>query len=124
MFPNSSYKIGIAAVVLLFTACTPKLSVRNENTTVPPSYNGSEDTTNSANVLWRAYFTDPNLASLIDTALKYNQELNITLQEIDIARNEVRARKGEYLPFVNLQGGAGMDKVGRYTRFGSLEKKP
>jgi multidrug efflux system outer membrane protein len=46
----------------------------------------------------------PYLVALIDTALKNNQELNITLQEIEIARNEIRARKGEYLPFVGVKG--------------------
>ena len=55
------------------------------------------------------------------TALQNNQELNITLQEIEIARNEVRARKGEYLPFIGLGASAGVDKVGRYTNIGASE---
>jgi NodT family efflux transporter outer membrane factor (OMF) lipoprotein len=59
--------------------------------------------------------------ALIDTALKNNQELNITLREIDITRNEIRARKGEYLPFVAARGAAGIDKVGRYTNIGASE---
>jgi len=67
------------------------------------------------------FFKDPNLRSLIDTALRNNQELNIVLQEINIAKNEVRARKGEYLPFINLIGGAGVDKVATYTRQGAVE---
>jgi outer membrane protein, multidrug efflux system len=54
--------------------------------------------------------------------LNHNQELNITLQEINIARNEVRARKGEYLPLVNAIAGAGMEKPGRYTTTGALEE--
>ena len=37
------------------------------------------------------------------------------LQEIDVARNEVRARKGEYLPFVDLQAGAGRREGRRNT---------
>ncbi|PZR13834.1 MAG: RND transporter, partial [Flavobacterium psychrophilum] len=35
--------------------------------------------------------------------------------------NEIKARKGEYLPFVGLQGGAGLEKVGKYTRNGATE---
>jgi outer membrane protein, multidrug efflux system len=54
--------------------------------------------------------------------LKRNQELNITLQEIEIRRNEVRARKGEYLPFVDIRGGAGFEKEGRYTRHGAVDE--
>lgn len=57
---------------------------------------------------------------LIDTALSNNQELNIVMQEIQISRNEVRARKGEYLPFVRLEGAAGLEKPARYTRWGAL----
>ncbi len=68
---------------------------------------------------WKGFFADADLAALIDTALVRNQELNIALQEIAITRNEVRARKGEYLPSVALRAGAGVEKVGRYTSQGA-----
>lgn len=103
-------------------ACAPDLTVRKSaNTATPGSYHHSTDTANSVQIDWREYYADPYLIALIDTALKRNQELNITLQEIEIARNEVQARKGEYLPTVGVRGGAGLDKVGRYTRNGALE---
>jgi len=115
--------VAITCVALLYTACTgPTLVQKTENKTVPVSYTNSQDTTNTAKVKWKKFFTDPYLANLIDTALQNNQELNIMLQEINIAKNEVRARKGEYLPFVNLQAGAGIDKVARYTQLGALEE--
>jgi NodT family efflux transporter outer membrane factor (OMF) lipoprotein len=94
---------------------------RKENKTVPTSFANSQDTINTAKIKWKNFFTDPNLSALIDTALRNNQELNIVLQEINIAKNEVRARKGEYLPFVNLVGGAGIDKVATFTRQGAVE---
>ncbi|MBS7563288.1 efflux transporter outer membrane subunit [Mucilaginibacter sp. Bleaf8] len=124
MFKNSINKyIGIGCITLSFAACKiPALVGRNENKTVPASFNNSQDTTNTAQVKWKDYFTDPDLANLIDTALKNNQELNITLHEIEIAQNEIRARKGEYLPFVSVKAGAGIDKVARYTNIGALEK--
>ncbi len=113
---------------LLLGCKTPSNAVKTENKTVPGSYADSQDTTNSAKVNWRNYFSDENLIALIDTALKNNQELNITLQEIQIGKNEVRARKGEYLPFLGLKGGAGIEKDGKYTRHGAvgenLEIKP
>jgi NodT family efflux transporter outer membrane factor (OMF) lipoprotein len=79
------------------------------------------DTTNTGKVRWREFFTDPYLVTLIDTALKSSQELNIRALEIEISRNEIRARKGEYLPFVGLRAAAGIDKVGRYTNIGASE---
>ena len=39
-----------------------------------------------------------------------------------MAKNEVKARKGEYLPSVNLQAGAELEKVGKYTRNGAVEE--
>jgi outer membrane protein TolC len=55
---------------------------------------------------------------LIDTALDNNQELNIQLQEIIIAKNEVSASEGEYVPRVSAVAGAGIDKVGKHTSQG------
>jgi outer membrane protein, multidrug efflux system len=114
--------IGIACVFLIFTGCSVQSLVQKTPDMTPPaSYGNSQDTTNTAMLAWKQFFTDPNLAALIDTALKNNQELNITLQEIQIARNEIRIRKGEYLPFVGLRAGAGVEKVGRYTNIGASE---
>ena len=114
--------VAVAFLILSVWGCkTSETSVRSANNSVPVSFNGSQDTTNTATIKWSDFFTDPNLRSLIDTALSNNQELNIILQEISIANNEIRIRKGEYLPFLNIQGAAGVDKVGRYTRFGALE---
>ena len=115
--------LAIASAVLTFTACKiPAVVEKTENKAVPAGYSNSQDSTNSANIQWRTYFTDPYLNALIDTALKNNQELNITLQEMSITRNEIQARKGEYLPFVGVKAGAGIDKKARYTPQGAAEK--
>ena len=116
----------IVSCTFLLTACSipSTLVPRKESDTTPANYNSNlqQDSVNSAKVKWRNFFTDQNLIALIDTALGNNQELNITLQEINIARNEVRARKGEYLPFVGAMVGAGVEKPGRYTAPGALEE--
>lgn len=96
--------------------------IRTESKVVPSSFNNTLDSTTITSINWKEYFADPNLNALIDSALSRNQELNITLQEIEIRRNEVRARKGEYLPFVDLQAGASVEKEGRYTRFGAVDE--
>ncbi|WP_456462212.1 TolC family protein [Reichenbachiella sp.] len=111
----------IVLSVLAIHACAPKLTVMDADPDIPEQFDQSQDSTNTADMRWRNYFTDPNLVALIDTALANNQELNIFMQEIQIARNEVREKKGELLPTVNVGAGAGIDKVGRYTRNGALE---
>src|SRR5438045_1322024 len=99
MFRNKIYRyLAAGCVFLMYAACKlPTLVKKTENTTVPATYNNVQDSVNTGQVNWKEYFTDPYLAALVDTALQNNQELNITLQEIEIARNEIRARKGEYL---------------------------
>lgn len=104
-------------------SCVPTKTLKEENKNVPESYQTlSNDTLNTANVQWRGFFSDSNLISLIDTALVNNQELNIMLRKIDIAQNEVKARKAEYLPFIDLKAGAEVEKVGEFTRNGAVEK--
>lgn len=113
--------LGMASISFVFSACAPTIISKMESTATPASYITSQDTTNTGMIMWKDYFTDPNLIALIDTALQNNQELNIVLREIEISRNEVRARKGDYLPFVGIRGVAEVDKPGRYTSKGSSE---
>jgi multidrug efflux system outer membrane protein len=114
--------VGMTVLTLLNSGCSvPRLVPKTEDKTVPTSYNNSSDSTNTAKASWKTYFTDPNLAALIDTALYNNQELNITLQEIAVSNNEIMARKGEYLPFVTVGGGSGVEKVSRYTSQGAAD---
>lgn len=124
---NKSIRLLLGAMLILgsFGACkAPKVVLKQEQKSVPETFsNRKVDNTNIAEQNWRIYFADSNLVALIDTALVHNQELNILLQEIEISKNEVRARKGEYLPFVNMGAGIATEKPGRYTRFGALEEQ-
>ncbi len=112
--------IGLAGFGMAVSGCkVPAVVQTKENRSVPQSYAGSTDSANMSRIEWRHFFSDPNLVNLIDTALMRNQELMITLQEIEIARNEVRMRKGAILPTVGARAGAGVEKVGRYTSQGA-----
>lgn len=114
--------IKIGFITLLLGSCgIPHVTEMAVGTNMPAAYRDQGDTTNAATTAWKEFFADPYLIALIDTALKNNQELNITLREIEISRNEIRARKGEYQPFVGIKAGAGVDKVGRYTNIGAME---
>tara|TARA_R110000744_G_scaffold186_1_gene675 strand:- start:4116 stop:5564 length:1449 start_codon:yes stop_codon:yes gene_type:complete len=107
----------------LFYSCVPTKELKQENNNLPNHYaQQSTDTTNSAIIKWKDFFKDDNLIKLIDTALVNNQELNIMMQQINVAQNEVKARKGEYLPFITYGVGAEVEKVGEYTRNGAVEK--
>jgi multidrug efflux system outer membrane protein len=105
--------------VALASCKAPALSPMVENRQVPFSFDTSQDTTNTSSLEWRNFFTDKNLVNLIDTALQNNQELMITLQDISIAKNDVRLRQGQLSPTVDARIGAGVEKVGRYTSQGA-----
>lgn len=113
----------ILFIILWLQACkVPAIMSKEESKTVPSSYTNIQDTMNMAKVEWRKYFSDPNLISLIDTALHNNQELNIMMQEIEMSKNEILQRQGEYKPFVNFRAGAAADRAAKYTWDGFSEE--
>ncbi|PHR94803.1 MAG: RND transporter [Leeuwenhoekiella sp.] len=118
-----SLYVPILLLILAFSSCkAPGLIEKDVDLgALPNQYVGKmqRDTTNTALINWKAYFTDPYLARLIDSALVHNQELNMMLQEIAISKSEIRAKKGEYLPFVGFGAAAETEKVGRYTSQGA-----
>jgi len=111
--------IFIILICIVFTSCKMLTPVQDKDKPMPESYSDSKDSVNSAQIKWKDFFQDRNLTSLIDTALKNNLDVLITLQDIDIARNDVRLRKGLLFPVVNGVAGAGLEKVGHYTSQGA-----
>ncbi len=112
--------ICVVAILLLLASCkAPAIAPTKATSTVPDSYGLGKDTVNIASMSWKNFFKDKYLQDLIDAAIQNNQELQITLQEIEIAKNDIRVRKGALLPSVGLRAGAGIEKVGRYTSQGA-----
>lgn len=121
------YNKYIAAITLslVLTGCKAPMAtvVKDEvKENVPQNFNQEEQAdanVNSGTTPWRQFFTDPNLVALIEASLKNNQELMITLQDIEIARSGVLAKKGRLTPTVSAGIGAGVKKAGRYTSEGA-----
>jgi outer membrane protein TolC len=90
-FINKNY-IALAICIMVVGCKAPSAVESAAKTVVPEAFSTNTDTT-TASMQWRNFFTK-NLQNLIDTALQNNQELQITLQEIEIAKNEARIRKG------------------------------
>jgi multidrug efflux system outer membrane protein len=121
MNTNKLYKflIPLGLCLVVISCKTPAIAPSKSSASVPESYATSKDTANSASITWKTFFKDPNLVELIDVAIKNNQELMITLQEIEIAKNDIRIRKGALLPKIGLRAGAGIEKVGTFTSQGA-----
>ena len=116
-----NYKsLAVLLICIVYTSCKTVTPVQNTDVkSLPQSYNNSTDTINSAQIKWKDFFSDKNLISLIDTALKNNLDVLMTLQEIEIARNNVRLKNGRLLPIVTVGAGLGREKVGLYTSQGA-----
>lgn len=99
-----------------------KFNVPLVYTQTQTTVNPSDEFDNAAEISWRNFFSDPDLIHLIDTALSNNQELNVFLQDIEIAKNDVKAAKSEYLPKVGLGFGAENFKISNHSRDGDLDK--
>lgn len=114
--------LGVTGVML--QGCgIPDLLTKKADTTLPASFNQSSTSQISTTLVkWREFFDDPNLLRLIDTAISNNKEINIMMQRISVAQNEIQARKGEFLPFVKLGAGAEGEKTAKFTRNGSVEE--
>lgn len=115
---------GMLLVLLLgLEACkAPQVVLKEANSVFPAQFTPAmADNMDSSQVDWRTYFNDDYLNALIDSSLRNNQEFNILLQEIEISRNEVLERSGDYQPMVRIGGGAGAEKPGRFTRDGAVE---
>lgn len=115
--------LGMIGFLWASTACQGlKTSPSTAPIQLPDQFGNLANSDSSiAQIPWRQYFNLPGLQALIDSALVHNQELHIVEQEVLQSRYEIRAHRGEYLPFVGLQMGSGLEKPGRYTRQGALE---
>jgi outer membrane protein, multidrug efflux system len=131
MMNNNTMRFAvIASLALIMQACAiPTINTKKADTTLPEAYANADGshtqsgTDNVANIEWHDFFEDAHLRSLIDTAISNNKEVNILMQRISMAANEIQARKGEYKPFVTLGGGAEIEKAGKYTRNGAVEEQ-
>lgn len=130
--------IALTALGLLISACVPTITEstpRQPRHALPATYDGAPQSSdgkalgsptnadiNAANVSWRTFFSNPQLRALIEGALANNQELNIQIQEALIAKYEIRAAQGEYLPKAGLDVGAGVERVGEHTSQGRSDE--
>jgi NodT family efflux transporter outer membrane factor (OMF) lipoprotein len=87
----------------------------------PPGAAGSSES--SARLGIDEFFGDPTLSRLIAEGLAGNQELKIRAEDIQIARNEILARIGAYLPFLTLGTSAGVNKSSVFTTQGAAERQ-
>jgi outer membrane protein TolC len=106
----------ILTLLILCLGCKTQLSKFDiEQKSMPTSYSEKSDSINSANIKWKDFFLDKNLVALIDTGLTNNFDVLMTLQKIEVARNDLRLSKGAMLPSVTGNFSYLQRKFGYYT---------
>ncbi len=101
--------------------CIPVLNHPDRGPDLPEHFNGTTTSDSSGDVGLFEFFTDPELAQLLTQGVSQNQELKIRNQEIQIAGNEIMARRGAYLPFLGIGTKGGFDKTSKFTPLGAAE---
>ena len=86
--------MALGLVGLMLQSCgIPAMTSKMADSHLPDSFNqGLSQKTNTATVKWKDFFEDPNLLKLIDTAVANNKEVNMMMQRISVAQNEIQAR--------------------------------
>ncbi|WP_419868596.1 TolC family protein [Chryseobacterium sp. CT-SW4] len=116
---------ALIGLSIILTGCKAPMAtvIKDEvKNNLPQNFQQQEEQNaenNSGMTPWRQFFTDPDLVSLIEIALKNNQELLITLQQIEIAKSGVLYQNGKLNPTVAAKLGIGVKKAGRYTSEGA-----
>lgn len=117
---------SIAALCVLTSGCVPSLRdnpTREPHKATPAGFGAdgaaaSPDDRSAADVSWQAFFSPPELRALIEIALRNNRELNLQVQEVIIAQNEVLARRGDRQPRVSGRAGAGVERASKHSSRG------
>ncbi len=112
----------LLAVLMVLSGCAiPGQRGADQGRDLPETFNGITSSENSSQVGIEEFFSDPVLTGLLYEGMAGNQELKILGEEIQIANNEVLRRRGAYLPFVTLGGGAGLAKPSFFMPGGAVE---
>ena len=117
----ASVAVGFTLLLMLPGCRIPNLRGYDPGPGTPGDFNGKSSSENSTQIGVHEFFGDPVLTQLISEGLAQNQELKIRNEEIQIAYNEVTARRGAYLPFVGVGARSGFDKTSRFTPLGAAE---
>ncbi|MDZ4683995.1 MAG: TolC family protein [Planctomycetaceae bacterium] len=122
--PTPPLMATAAAVILLLlvSGCRlPGLCGADQARPLPDDFNGATSPDNTGRVTINEFFGDPVLTQLLVEGLAQNQELKIRNQEIQIASNEILARRGAYLPMIGIGARSGFDRTSKFTPLGAAE---
>lgn len=107
-------------LLMVFASCKlPSIQQTNSTQGLPEQYSTTNDTSNSANISRKFFYSSVQLSNLIDTVLANNYDYRISLQRIEALRSSVRQTRGMLMPQVNASISPSLRKFGLYTMDGA-----
>jgi NodT family efflux transporter outer membrane factor (OMF) lipoprotein len=129
-FKSSSTHILLGIVVLSFPAChIPAQRLAIPGPTLPTVFPTTANKTSELGETPQSlptvqnFYTDPKLLKLIEQAVAGNQELKMLNEEVQIAVNEVQARRGAIFPTIGLGAVGGFDRNSAFMPLGAAERQ-
>lgn len=107
MRSNLCYKqFSLVLLAIIFLcACKTAKEYQQPDLGLPNQFNtlSFSDTSSIADIEWKKFFTDTVLLGLIEKGLQYNNDLQVAIKNIDIAKQQLTQSRALQLPEVNLQ---------------------
>jgi len=109
---NSKSLLLIVGCLILISSCKVGKEYQRPAIELPKQFNAVPfaDTNSIADIEWKNFFTNAELQTLIDKGLKYNHDLLIAMNRIEIAQQRVKQSKLIQLPEVNFQVAASINR--------------
>ena len=115
---NNKITIALFVTALTLGSCKAPQLTQDETVKLPSMFVDETDTTSMASMSWREFFPDQHLRAYIDTALTNNHSFLKAMEQVTMARSQMRLGKGAMLPEVMLGIGGGVQRFGEYTMDG------
>ena len=98
--------LGTITLTFGLAGCAPKKLFGKPNIALAPQYPGASgnEGESAATLEWHEIFLDPRLRTLIELALKNNQDLRIAVLNVEATRQQFRIQRAEQYPHVSAGG--------------------
>lgn len=118
MMKNKYTYVALVVSALAIGGCKAPSLTSTEKIDLPETFQEEGDTITMASLSWREFFPDEQLVEYIDSALVNNHSFLKTIENVSIARSQMRIGKGALLPEVSLGIDGGVQRFGEYTMDG------
>ena len=96
--------VVVLLLITTFISCKVSKDIEVPKDAFPDNFRGasaSSDTTSTATMEWKTFFTEKDIVKLIDSAITKNNDLQIATKNIEIAQYQLTQAKWGNIPEVN-----------------------